>query len=68
MSQESQTRLIKDLSYDEIKNIVLKDCDSRKSPGLDGLPYEFYQVTWDIIGQDFVQVLQTQLQRIRLIG
>ena len=67
LSQDSQTSLIKDLSFEEIKNIVLKDCASRKSPGLDGIPYEFYQVTWDIIGQDFVQVLQTQLQRIRLM-
>jgi hypothetical protein len=37
------------------------------SPGLDGLSYEFYKVTWDIIGQDFVKVLQVQLQRLKLI-
>ena len=66
LGQQGQTSLVKDLSYEEIKNIVKKDCDHNKSPGLDGLPYEFYQVTWDIIGNDFVEVLQAQLHRIRL--
>ena len=67
LSQVSQDNLTKNLVYDEIKIIVMKDCDHNKSPGLDGLPYEFYQVTWDIIGHDFVNVLQVQLDRIRLI-
>ena len=35
--------------------------------GLDGLPYEFYKATWDIIGQDFYKVLQVQMVRFRLI-
>ena len=56
LGQQGQTSLVKDLSYEEIKNIVKKDCDHNKSPGLDGLPYEFYQVTRDIIGNDFVEV------------
>ena len=59
--------MIKELSYDEVKNIVIKQCDHNNSPGLDGLPYEFYQSTWNIVGHDFVQVLQVQLQRISLI-
>ena len=67
LSQESREALIKKLSLEEIKHIVLKECDANKSPGLDGLPYEFYQVTWDIIGEDFVDVLQIQLQRLSLI-
>ena len=46
---------------------VKSDCDHNKSPGLDGLPYEFYQVTWDIIGHDFAEVLQVQLKRFILI-
>ena len=67
MSQESQGKLIKKLSYDEIKHIVMKECDNNKSPGLDGIPYEFYQATWNINGEDFVHVLQVQLERINLI-
>ena len=42
-------------------------CARNKSPGLDGLPYELYQATWEVIGMDFVQVLQCQLDRIRLV-
>ena len=67
LSQESQGKLIKKLSYDEIKHILMKECDNNKSPGLDGIPYEFYQATWNIIGEDFVHVLQVQLERINLI-
>ena len=67
LKQESQERLVRKLSYDEITHIVMKECDHNKSPGLDGLPYELYQVTWKIIGEDFVQVLQVQLDRINLI-
>ena len=59
--------MIKQLTVEEIKQIVFKECASNKSPGLDGLPYEFFQVTWDIIGMDFVDVLQVQLQRFNLI-
>ena len=67
LSQESQDNLTKPLVYKNIKNIIFKECDHNKSPGLDGLPYEFYQATWNIIGHDFVKVLQVQLDRISLI-
>ena len=67
LSNQSQENLVKNLSYEEISFIVLKDCDHNKSPGLDGLPYEFYQATWDIIGRDFAEVLHVQLQRFNLI-
>ena len=33
------------------------ECDNNKSPGLDGLPYELYKAIWEIIGQDFVKVI-----------
>ena len=58
LSEQSQQSLVRDFSYEDIKNIVFKECDKNKSPGLDGLPYEFYQVTWEIIGEDFVKVIQ----------
>ena len=47
--------------------MVLKKCDNNKSPGLDGLPYEFYKATWEIIGQDFFKVLKCQLDRVKLV-
>ena len=67
LSQVSQEKLVKEFTYEDIKIIVFKDCEKNKSPGLDGLPYEFYQATWDVIGDDFVKVLQVQLERFSLI-
>ena len=66
-SYDKKENLILKLSTEEINNVVLKKCDKNKSPGLDGLPYEFYQATWNIIGQDFVDVLQVQLERLNHI-
>ena len=67
LSQGSQDKLVKNLDYEKVTSIVIKKCARNKSPGLDGLPYELYQVTWDIIGRDFVEVLQCQLDRVRLV-
>ena len=50
-----------------MKFVLFKKCARNKSPGLDGLPYKFYQATWDIVGQAFVKVLQCQLDRVRLV-
>ena len=47
--------------------VVLKDCPSNKSPGLDGLPYEFFKAVWPIIGEDFKAVIHSQLSRGELI-
>ena len=46
---------------------VIKSCSNNKAPGLDGLSYEFYKVTWDVIGDTFLDVLQCQLNRLNLI-
>jgi hypothetical protein len=35
---------------------ALNSFKRNKSPGLDGLPYEFYQSFWDILGPDLVAV------------
>ena len=66
LSEESQAKLVKELTYDEVKQLV-KDCPTGRSPGLDGLPYEFYKSTWDVIGQDFTEVLKAQLSSFTLI-
>ena len=67
LSQASQANLVKALTYEQVKCVIFKKCEKNKSPGLDGLPYEFYQTTWEIIGHDFVRVLQCQLDRVRLV-
>ena len=46
---------------------ILDECPNMKSPGMAGLTYEFYKVVWNIIGKQFVKVLQVQLNRLGLI-
>ena len=46
---------------------ILKECPNSKSPGLDGLNYEFYKAVWDVIGEQFIKILQVQLNRLHLI-
>ena len=62
LSPGSQTRL-----ENKVEDIVKNECQNNKSPGLDGLPYEFYKATWDIIGEDFTCVLQLEMANFKLI-
>ena len=66
LSEGSKARLVREMTYDEIKQIV-KDCPTGRSRGLDGLPYEFYKATWDVIGENFTEVIKTQLRNFTLI-
>ena len=67
LSPASQDKLVKDLSFEEVEYIIKHECENNKSPGLDGIPYEFYKATWDIIGDDFVKVLQVETMSCKLI-
>ena len=60
LSEASRQMLVSPLLKDEIKD-VLKQCEKGKSPGLDGLSYEFYRATWEVIGEDFFSALQAVL-------
>ena len=40
---------------------ALKSCATNRSPGLDGLPYEFYKCVKDIIGPTLLEVFQEGL-------
>ena len=66
LSLSSQESLVQPLSDEEVKEAV-KSCKNGKSPGLDGITYEFYKVTWPVIGTTFTKVLQAQLNRERLM-
>ena len=54
------------ITLDELEYIV-KSCKRNKSPGLDGLSYEFYQATFAIIGSDLLEVYLSQLAKKVLI-
>ena len=62
----SSEKLHEDAAFEEIDDII-KQCDNNKAPGLDGLSYEFYKATWELIRVIFVMVLQCQLDRIKIV-
>ena len=41
LSQTSKNNLTKSLTYEQVKHVILRKCARNKSPGLDGLSYEF---------------------------
>ena len=61
LSPSQSAALDVDLTLDEL-NSALKSCGSGKSPGLDGLPYEFYVKVKDIISPTLLAVFSAQLQ------
>ena len=67
MSSASTEMLDEDISIEDL-DFIVKECDYNKAPGFDGLTYEFYKKTWDIIRITFVMILQCQLDRKRLVG
>ena len=54
------------IKIEELRNIV-KSSDNNKSPGLDGLSYEFYKATLHLKESDLLEVLQCQLDRGRIV-
>ena len=62
----SRVSLTEDLTMDELF-LALQTCASNRSPGLDGLPYEFYSKVKYIIGGSLVEVFQEQLDRELLV-
>ena len=55
-----------EMTMEELREIV-KGSANNKSPGLDGISYEFYKVTMDLIENDLLQVFQCQLDRRRIV-
>ena len=66
ISDTEKSDLVGDIQPDEM-DFVVKKCPNLKSPGMDGLTYEFYKKVWGIIGSKFVTILQVQLSRCKLV-
>jgi exonuclease III len=65
MSEESRDKLEVVVTEEELLEIV-KDLPSHKSPGIDGIPYEFFVVLFPFIGTVFCEVINCVLTRKRL--
>ena len=55
------------MTIEELRDII-KDSANNKSPGLDGISYEFYKETVDLIEEELLEVFQCQLDRKRIVN
>ena len=55
LSANSRENLEKDLTEEEFKTSI-KEMQNGKSPGIDGIPKEFYQKFWSLIKNKFIEV------------
>jgi hypothetical protein len=55
MQQEANDALSQPLTLDEIQYSVKKG-KKNKSPGINGIGYEFYKAMWDIIKEDILEI------------
>ncbi|KAJ8358364.1 hypothetical protein AAFF_G00013210 [Aldrovandia affinis] len=60
-SEEAQS-MEADVSLEEVREALLSLRDGR-SPGHDGLPKEFYNAFWELIGPDLLEVYRALLER-----
>lgn len=62
---EENARLIVDPSMEEVQKIVFS-MSADSTAGLDGFSGSFFQVCWEIIGQDLVEVMAAFFQGLSL--
>lgn len=53
-------QVLREISSEEVLHAIRSSC-SRKSPGIDGLPKEFFLKAWHIIGREFTFVMNDAL-------
>ena len=67
LCQASREKLEQPLVWEEVEHVMKYELEGNRSPGLDGISYEFYKATWDILGKDFFEVLQEQMELFNLL-
>ena len=55
LTQQDKTNLDADITKDELTK-ALMGTENGKTPGWDGLPFEFYKTFWHILSDDFLQI------------
>lgn len=55
-TEGQKQKLSETLTKDELHK-ALKLTEKNKSPGMDGIPYEFYLKFWETIGNDFTEII-----------
>ena len=66
LSEESKAEMQKPVNRAELQ-IALEKSENGKAPGLDGFSYELYKATEETVGEDLVNVMNCQLDRLRLM-
>ena len=72
---EQKRELDQNITKEDLHN-SLRETENTKSPGKDGLPYEFYKTFWNTIGNDFYELTNaifdsgrlTESQKVALIS
>ena len=65
MTDDESTNINEEITFEEVEAAVMKAA-KKKSPGSDGIPSDFYQLYWDIIGKDLYEVLKMEINNKRL--
>ncbi len=63
ISSEHKEALETELSFEELTAAVMS-LSLGRSPGIDGLPTEFYRTFWKIIGSDYFEVVKDYPRRV----
>ena len=63
---ENDNFLVDPFSVEEINN-VLKKTKNNKTPGTDGIPFEFYLKFWDVIGVHYLEMMNCVLNKGKLL-
>ena len=64
LTQQQKDDLDRLISLEELR-VALFDANKNKTPGYDGLPYEFYQTFWHLLSRDFLQVVNYSLNEAK---
>ena len=62
ITDEMNDLLTKEISLKELHDVIFS-FNNNRSPGIDGIPIEFYKFFWDVIKDDFLLVLKCILQQ-----